>query len=281
LLSGTVQKLEVFEMFSHKLCTPPSSKIFWCTINQNNYTHHAVKERMDKESSLIERMKKVEYFKNLSTTDILVIIRSGEFLRFNPDTTIFYEEAACYGLCVLLRGEINLYKLGTEGQENIIGVIEPVIMFNEVPAIDRQPNAVTAITTKQSLIWRVDCERFHEGLHKFPRLGLGLLPILARRNRKLIEKYADLSFRPVKERLAILLLELSSQGKKEIDRSEHTIQELAAHIASDPVVVSRILGDFRDSGLIKSDRKRIVVLEPAGLAKVALLDLFQVDKIHL
>jgi CRP/FNR family transcriptional regulator len=150
-------------------------------------------------------------------------------------------------------------------------------MFNEVPAIDRQPNVVTAVAYKNSLIWRVDCEGFQEGLRMFPKLGIGLLPVLARRNRRLIEKYTDLSFRPVRERLAILLLEKSRQGEIEIDRRDNTIQQLAAHIATDPVVISRVLGNFRDLGLIDTTRKSIRISEPAGLAKVASLDLFQQD----
>lgn len=235
---------------------------------------------MEKESSLINRMKRVEYFKNLSAQDITTIIRSGEFLHIPAETIIFHEGAPSYGLCVLLRGEIHLYSLGEEGQENIIAVIQPVIMFNEVPAIDCLPNPVSAIAFRSSLIWRVNCEDFQMGLERFPKLGLGLLPILARRNRKLISKYADLSFRPVSERLAILLLQKSENGTQVIDRGENTIQQLAAHIATNPVMISRILGDFRDAGIVETNRRKIVVRQPEALAKLASFE-FDASKINV
>ena len=230
---------------------------------------------METESSLIGKMKRVEYFKSLSTRDITLILRSGEFLRTTARNTLFHEESPCFGLCVLLRGEIHLYKLGSQGQENIIAVIKPVIMFNEVAAIDSQPNPVSAIAFKNSLVWRVSCEGFHEGLNRFPKLGLGLLPVLARRNRKLISKYADLSFRPVRERLAILLLEKSKLGNREIIRSENTIQQMAAHIASTSVVISRVLGEFRNEGLVECSRQSILVTNPTELAEVASLNILQ------
>lgn len=230
---------------------------------------------MEKESTLIGRMKRVEYFKNLSTRDITLILRSGEFLRISAGSTLFHEEAACFGLCVLLRGEIHLYKLGDQGQENIIAVIKPVIMFNEVAAIDCQSNPMSAIAFKNSLVWRVSCRDFHEGLERFPKLGLGLLPVLARRNRKLIAKYADLSFRPVRERLAILLLERSELGKIDIVRKENTTQQMAAHIATTAVVISRMLGEFRDKGLIECDRHQIRVIKPYELAELASLNVLQ------
>lgn len=230
---------------------------------------------MENESSLIGRMKRVEYFKNLSTRDITMILRSGEFLRALAGNTLFHEESPCFGLCVLLRGEIHLYKLGSQGQENIIAVIKPVIMFNEISAIDRQPNPMSAVVFKNSLIWRVSCKDFHEGLERFPKLGLGLLPILARRNRKLITKYADLSFRPVRERLAILLLEKSELGNIDIIRKENTTQQMAAHVASTAVVISRMLGDFREKGLIQCSRHHICVLKPYELAELASIDLLR------
>lgn len=224
-------------------------------------------------TGLLERMKRIVHFQKLSERDLLTILQAGEFKKFSSGETIFLEDAPCYGLCVLLGGEVHLYKLGAEGQESIIAVITPVIMFNEVAVIDGLNNPVTAIAYKQSLIWRADYESFQIGLEKFPGLGLGLLPILARRNRKLIAKYADLSFRPVRERMAILLLDLSSYGKDPINRKEHSIQQMAAHIATVPVVISRTLGEFKDLGYIDCTRASIKVNQPEELAHLALLKL--------
>jgi CRP-like cAMP-binding protein len=221
----------------------------------------------------MERMKRIIHFQKLTERDLLTILQAGEFKKFSSESTIFHEGAPCFGLCVLLRGEVHLYKLGPEGQENIIAVITPVIMFNEVAAIDGQPNPVSAVAYKNSLIWKTDYESFQLGLQKFPGLGLGLLPILARRNRKLITKYADLSFRPVRERMAILLLDLSNYGQDSIDRKEHSIQQMAAHIATVPVVISRTLGEFREEGYVDCTRTSIIVNQPEELAHLALLDL--------
>ena len=232
---------------------------------------------MEKESSLISRMKRVENFKHLSTRDLTLILRSGEFLRIPAESTLFYEDEACYGLCVLLSGEIHLYKLGSQGHENIISVIKPVIMFNEVPAIDGQPNPVTAFAFKNSFVWRVNSEDFQEGLDRFPKLGLGLLPVLARRNRRLIGKYADLSFRPVRDRLAIFLLKHSNLGTKEIIRSQNTIQQMAAHIVTTPVVISRELGELRKGGFIECNRQHILVTDPDGLAHIGSLTILEND----
>ncbi len=221
--------------------------------------------------SILEKMKRIIQFKDFSDKDLHEIIKSGVIKRYQADKTIYFEEDPCFGLCVLLKGEVHLYKLGPEGQENIISVIKPVIMFNEIAAIDGGINPETAIAFKNSIIWRTDHQTFQNGLKFFPELGIGLLPILARRNRRLISKYADLSFRPVRERVALLLLELSNEGEIEIVRKDHAIQQMAAHIVTSPVVISRILGEFKEEGLIECCRSTILVF-PEKLFALTLID---------
>lgn len=228
---------------------------------------------MSEISSLMERMKRIIHFRDYSDKDLLSIIQAGNIRRHLANSTIFFEDAPSYGLCVLLRGEVHLSKLGPEGQENIIAVIKPVIMFNEVAAIDGQPNPVSAIAHKNSIVWHADFETFQYGLENFPELGVGLLPILARRIRKLIAKYADLSFLPVRARVALLLLELSNNGRETIRRKDHSIQEMAALIATAPVVISRTLGELGAEGLILSSRVAINIIKPEELALLAASDL--------
>ena len=220
-----------------------------------------------------KRMKKIIQFKDYSEKDLLTIIRAGSIRRYTADKTIYYEGDESFGLGVLLKGEVHLYKLGPRGQENILAVIKPVIMFNEISAIDSGPNPETAVAFKSSIIWSTSSETFALGLDRFPALGIGLLPILARRNRKLISKYADLSFRPVSERVALLLLSLSEHGTKNIARKDNSIQQMAALVATDAVVISRKLGEFREAGLIESNRGTIIVKEPIKLAELAMMDL--------
>jgi CRP-like cAMP-binding protein len=144
-------------------------------------------------------------------------------------------------------------------------------MFNEVAVLDGGQNPVTAVTFKDSTIWRASRERFNLVLERYPKIALGLLPILAARNRWLISQYEDLSFLSVRARMAKLLLELSDFGRKRIDRREYSISELAARVATVPEAVSRTLSVFRDEGFINSTRTEIVVIQSEELAGIAQL----------
>ena len=218
---------------------------------------------------LVERMSRLAHFSKLSKKDLEQIVHAGGITTWPAETVIFHEEDPCAGLFVLLCGQVYLNKIGPEGQMNIMATINPVIMFNEVAVLDGGPNPVTAITAQESSVWHVTCERWEALVTRFPSIAVGLLPVLAARNRFMIARYEDLAFRPVRARLAKMLLDLSENGNKQINRRQNTIRALASRISTVPEAVSRTLSEFKHNNLIASDRLTITLLQPKELAQLA------------
>ncbi len=173
---------------------------------------------------------------------------------------------------VLIKGLVHLCKIGPQGQENIIKVVHPVTMFNEVTVLDGSENPVCARAAQDCLVWRIGYEPFQKLLMRHPEISLGLLKVLATRNRQLIAHYADLSFRPVLARVAKLLLELSENGQCNIQRREHSISQMAARIASVPEAVSRALGELARREIIFSTRTEIRILNAKLLGETAQIE---------
>lgn len=219
--------------------------------------------------SLREDMRRVRHFRHLEDGDLDRILSVGQVRHFAPEEAIFYEGEKSAGLFVLLGGRVHLYKLGQEGQESILSVIEPVIMFNEVPAIDERHNAVTAVAAESTIVWWTDSTQFRQILLDFPMLAFGLLQVLATRNRLLVGQFEDLSFRSVLGRTAKLLLDLSEHGEKPIDRYRHPNRELAARISTVPEAFSRSLSLFHKKGYIVATRGQLLISEPEKLARCA------------
>jgi CRP/FNR family transcriptional regulator len=226
---------------------------------------------MENPQHLAERLGHVEHFKQLTLKERMSIVTAGQIRRIPAGLTIFVEGEPCAGLFVLLAGRVHLCKLGPQGEELILAVIEPVIMFNEVATLDEGPNPVTALASSNCLVWQVSAGRFHTILQHHPQIGLGLLKVLAARNRFLISQYEDLSFRSVLARTAKLLLDLSQYGQQPVDRHTHPNQQMAARIATVPEAFSRSLNTFKKQGYISTTRHTINILEPDKLAKLALI----------
>lgn len=220
-------------------------------------------------SDLIAQLQHVEQFKRLPEADVRGIVTLGRVRRFAAGESIFLEGAPCAGMFVLLTGQVHLRKLGPQGQESILAVIEPVIMFNEVAALDGGANLTSAIAVQPCTVWLIGYGSFQALLARYPMIGLGLLRVLARRNRFLVSQYEDLSFRTVQARAAKLLLDLSDHGEQLIDRRKHPNHEMAALIATVPEAFSRALNTFKRNGCITCTRFAITVHCIADLAALA------------
>lgn len=213
----------------------------------------------------------VWYFRHLSMKDLLTIVNSGQLKRFRADAVIFQELNPATGMFVLFTGKVHLCRLSPSGQVQILSVVEPVTMFNEVTAIDGGPNPYTAVAMKDCLTWNIRHEAFEELVKRYPDpvIGLAMLRVLAGRTRSLINLCEDLSFRSVVARIAKLILDLSDGGEKQIDRHEHPIRDLSASIATVPETISRTLRYLVDRGLIECTRRRITVINLEELYREA------------
>lgn len=222
-------------------------------------------------TSLLQQLQSVRHFQGLSEADLKVIISSGQILRFSTNSVMFHEGEPCSGLFVLLSGKLRLCKIGPQGQEFILALIQPVIMVNEVSVLDGGPNPLTAIALQVSVSWQVGYDRFQILMQRYPQIGLGLLRVLAARNRMLIAHYENLSSRSVIARTAKLLLDLSNYGKKSIPRMEHNNNVLAAQAATVHEAISRSLKLFRENGCITTSRWEITITSPERLVELAQL----------
>lgn len=226
---------------------------------------------MSLEPELLERMSNLPHFKGLTHSELARILADGRLQPYPTEVTLFQEGEPCAGVFVLVSGEVQLWKTGPDGREHIMGVVQPITMFNEVSVLDGGPNPATAVTTTDCMIWHASRTHFNHQLERHPQIAMGLLPIMAARNRWLVSQYEDLSFRSVKARMAKLLLELSENGRLSINRRQHPIHELAARIATVPEAVSRSLSEFTRLEYIQTSRTRITVLDTSELVLLAQL----------
>ncbi len=220
---------------------------------------------------LVVRLARVRHFRGLSPLTLRAIVAAGHIRRFAAGSMICVEGEPCAGMFVLLAGKVHLSRSCPQGRTMLLAEIEPVIMFNEVPLLDGGPNPVSATAVRDCLTWHMSHEAFDELLQRRTEPGmlqvaLGLLKVLAARNRLLISRCTDLSFSSVLARTAKLLLDLSDNGRQTIQRREYTITDMAARVDTAPAVVSRSLSVLRVQGLITCTRTSIAILNTHALA---------------
>ena len=231
--------------------------------------------------SLVGRLGNVPFFKNMSPAALHDIVYAGHVRHYPSNSALFREGEDAAGMHVLFKGQINLCKVGLQGIEYIVHIIKPVIMFNEVTVIDNQPNPVTAIACGDSTTWQVSPDDYRILMQRYPEVGLGLLRIMAARNRVLLARYEDLMSRPVLARTAKLLYSLSQGGQQSINRYDHPNQRIAAMAGTVPEAISRSIKVLKENGVIECTRKLITILSIEQLMCFAQVDSSVLEYRHI
>jgi len=222
---------------------------------------------------LTQLLLNVKQFARIPEREVREFILAGQMFTVPAGAVIFNAEEPCAGLYVLLRGQVQLCRISLEGQMSIITVFDPVIMFNEVAALDGGPNPVTAMALAETSLWRVSADGLQDFLLQHPNICLELLRVMAGRNRRLVTHFQDLSFCTVQARAAKLLLELSENGCRTVDRRQQPNHRLAARIATVPEAFSRALKALREVGAVEVLPRTIRVLDLVSLSRLAQLRL--------
>jgi CRP-like cAMP-binding protein len=102
-----------------------------------------------------------------------------------------------------------------------------------------------------------------------PEVALKVLAVVGQRLRQLVSIVEAVSFGSVRQRLARSLLDFGAQAGKPSFQLSVTHQELASRLGTVREVVSRNLSRFQAEGLLRIEKKRVSLLDPAGLEREA------------
>ncbi|MGI9145008.1 MAG: Crp/Fnr family transcriptional regulator [Chloroflexota bacterium] len=204
------------------------------------------------------------FFTALAADD-LGAIGGAMFHRSYPaGQIVLLEGAASSVLYVVEAGRLKLYKTSSRGREQVLRLLRPGDMFNEVAVFDEGPNPASAQAIEDCTLYllrRRDLIRF---VAERPGIALAIIRTFAGRLREALALVEDLAFRDVTSRLAKILLE-GQHG-----RAPRLTQELLAAMAgSRREVVGRALKALSQDGAVRLERGRIHVLDPTVLERLA------------
>lgn len=226
--------------------------------------------------SQVTLLRRVPLFTALPGAVLTALAAAAIERSYAHGEMIFLEGEPCAGLYVIAAGEIKIFKLSSQGREQVLHRLGVGGTFNEVAVLDGGPNPASAAAISDALCLVITRSEIRRLAESYPQLAWALIESLARGARHLVGMVEDLALLPVKARLAKLLLAeagrpaLSAVGGDAIDRSQMLTQaDMAARLGTVREMVGRALRELVDDGLIAMDRHRILILDRVKLAAVA------------
>jgi CRP/FNR family transcriptional regulator len=204
------------------------------------------------------------FFDALASDDLEAIAGVTVKREYPAGQIVLLEGAASSVLYVVQSGRLKLYKTSARGREQVLRLLRPGDMFNEVAVFDEGPNPASAQAIEDCTLYllrRRDLLRF---VSERPGIALAITRTFARRLREALALVEDLAFRDVTSRLAKILLEDQDGGAPRL-----TQELLAAMAGSRREVVGRALKALSQEGAVQLERGRIHVRDRALLEQLA------------
>lgn len=202
------------------------------------------------------------FFQDFSPEDLLHVASIVSDRTIKRGHMVFCEGEDAGGFYLVVNGRIKIFKLSTDGKEQILHIIGPGEPFGEVPAFDGTPYPANAKSIEKSNILYFPRESFIDLIRKNPALALKLLTILSKRLKTFASLIEDLSLKEVPARLANYLLYVHGKQSTRDDeiRLDITKNQLASILGTIPETLSRIL--------TKMKREKIIALGNKGLIRI-------------
>lgn len=211
---------------------------------------------------------------DISGSDLAEFQKIKRTLEYAPHQTVFYEGHLCLGLYLLCSGKVKLTRSSTRGRRQIVRILGPGELIEKHVFGERALHEVTCETLEPSQVCVIDKERYLAVIRGNPQLAIKLIQLLSNEVGVNMDHLDQFTFKSARERLAGLLLELGDRfGKKHDDQVRVGLtlkREEVAEMAGITVETAiRLLGDFRDEGVLTIDGRTITLLNPDRLSRIA------------
>lgn len=219
---------------------------------------------------IVDLLARIPLFEGLPEEQINEIANIIVDQEFGKGQTIFSEGDEGTGFHVVVSGRVKVFKLSSEGKEQILHIFGPGEPFGEVPVFSGQSFPAHAEALENARIFFMDRKEFIQLIQREPSLALNMLAILSKRLRRFTQLVEDLSLKEVPGRLAAYLSYLSNR-QKGTDEPELDISrgQLASILGTIPETLSRILGKMSQQGIIEVQGRQIRIVDREALDELA------------
>jgi CRP/FNR family transcriptional regulator len=209
-------------------------------------------------------------FDTLSDADLEAIGAAMSQRAYPAGQIVLLEGAASSVLCVLQSGRVKLFKTSTRGREQVLRLLRPGEVFNEVAVLDNGPNPASAQAIEDCRLYLLRRRDLLRLMDERPRIARAFLQHVAAQLRDALELVEDLAFRDVTSRVAKILLDRRNDDATQAPWLTHEL--LAAMAGSRREVVGRALKALSQEGAIRLERGRTHVQNRAILERLAWAD---------
>jgi CRP/FNR family transcriptional regulator len=222
----------------------------------------------------IDLLRRCPLFAGLKEEDLRKIRMIASPRQIGKKEVLFSDGEEAKGFYVILSGKIKLYKISSEGKEQILHVVSAPDAFAEAALFleGSYPAFAEALIDSQLLFFPK--RDFIQLIEKNPQLSINMIVSLSHFLRRFASLIEELSLKEVSSRIAKYLIDLSIKSAKEgrvpkaveLDLSK---TQLASKLGTISETLSRTLAKMKAKGIIDVEKNKISILNREALEELA------------
>ncbi len=212
--------------------------------------------------SNLDLIRRVPLFSLLTTDQAQSIADSVVKRRFKRGELIVEQGTKSNALFILLNGRARVLTADTRGREVILAVLQNGDYVGEMSLIDNEPHSATVRAEVQTDMLVLGRNEFARCLPDSSSLSYAILRGLVARLRSADRQIESLALLDVYGRVARTLLDMSEEEKGvKIIRGKVSRQDMAKVVGASREMVSRVMKDLEDKGVIETLENGSVVIK--------------------
>ena len=209
---------------------------------------------MDLLDQIVEFRTSSELRKKLFELSTLKTLKKGEVMMS--------ENSYIRSIPIVISGSLGVIRTDEDGKEILLYYIKPgeSCIMSFLGGMHNEKSKIKAVAEENTEILFLPIEKVRHLIREYPQWLDYIFRLYHKRFEELLEVVNAVAFRKVDERLmALLRKKMDLTGSKTI---EITHEQLANELATARVVISRLLKQLEEEGVVSLGRTKITLLKP-------------------
>jgi len=219
-------------------------------------------------------LRRCPLFAGLKEEDLKKIRAIASLRQVGKKKVLFSEGEEAKGFYVILSGKVKIYKVSSEGKEQILHIVSAPDAFAEAALFLEGIYPAFAETLSDTQLLFFPKRDFIQLIQKNPQLSINMIVTLSHYLKRFALLIEELSLKEVSSRMAKYLIDLSLKFSKE-GKSPKEVEldlsktQLASKLGTISETLSRTLAKMKTKGIIDVKKNKILILNREALEKLS------------
>lgn len=180
--------------------------------------------------------------------------------KFSEDDIILNENAYIKAIPIVINGSIKVMRTDEDGREILLYYIRPgeSCIMSFLGGIHNDTSKVIAIAEEPTEILFIPIDKVNELIREYPEWLDYIFRLYHRRFEELLEVVNAVAFKKMDERLLAFIKKKSEMTNNKVINVTH--EQLANELGTVRVVISRLLKQIEEEGLVELGRNKITLV---------------------